>query len=85
MPGQAAQANAPVRIRLLNRSDSLALEDVPVRFPHDSAHIAVLFPGRYSAFFSVDTAYRFAPIHAKAGGKEYLCQPVDLTGEAPDK
>ncbi len=86
-PSPSAQNHAPmdtkVFLRLHNRSDSLALEEVTVRLPHDSAHFAFIRPGGYSTYFAVDSAYRYAFIQAKSGGKEYFCQPIDFTGETP--
>ncbi|MDB5047730.1 MAG: hypothetical protein JWO30_801 [Fibrobacteres bacterium] len=75
------QTDTKVRLRLHNLSDSLALTDVLVVVPGDSAHIGFIGPRAYSEYFAVDTAYRYAFIKAKSGGKEYFCQPADYTGE----
>lgn len=74
--------DAKVRIRLHNLSDSL-LTDLRVFFPGDSERIAFLRPRAYTDYFSLDSAYRYASIQAKSGGKDYFCQPADFTGETP--
>jgi hypothetical protein len=80
-PPAWTQTDAKVRIRLHNLSDSLPLTEVLVAFPGDSAQIGFIAPRGYSGYFAVDTAYRYAFIKAKSGGKEYFCQPADFTGE----
>jgi hypothetical protein len=69
-------------IRLHNLSDSLPLTQVLVQFPADSAHIGFIAPRAYSDYFAVDSAYRYAFIRARSGGRTYYCQPADYTGES---
>jgi hypothetical protein len=69
-------------IRLHNLSDSLPLTQVLIQFPADSAHVGFIAPRAYSDYFAVDSAYRYAFIRARSGGKTYYCQPADFTGES---
>jgi hypothetical protein len=79
---ERARTGSKALIRLHNLSDSLPLTEVLVRFPADSARIAFIAPRAYSDYFAVDSAYRYAFIRARSGGRTYLCQPMDYTGES---
>jgi hypothetical protein len=79
VPGDAG---AKVRIRLRNL-DSVALTDVRVRWPADSAHFDSIGAKAHTAYVAVDTAYGYAYIKAKAGKRAWICQPTDFVGETP--
>ncbi|MDB5106611.1 MAG: hypothetical protein JWP91_4300 [Fibrobacteres bacterium] len=77
------RTDAKVRIRLHNL-DSLSLKGLFIRFPADSARFPVLAGRSYTDYIAVDSAYRYAYIHAVAGdGRAWICQPTDFVGESP--
>jgi hypothetical protein len=80
--GARTRAAAKVRIRLHNL-DSVALTDVQVRWPADSAHFDSIGAKAHTAYVAVDTAYGYAYIEAKAGKRTWICQPTDFVGETP--
>jgi hypothetical protein len=80
-PGALARVDGKVRIRLHNL-DSIALTDIFVQWPADSARFDSLPAKAYTGYIAVDTAYRYAYIKAKAGKRVRICQPKDFVGES---
>jgi hypothetical protein len=80
--GSWTRTDTKVRIRLHNL-DSIALTDVHVRWPVDSARFDSLGAKAYTEYIAVDTAYSYAYIKAKAGKRVWICQPMDFVGETP--
>lgn len=69
-----------IRIRLHNL-DTLALENVFVQWPVDSARFPLLPARGYTEYVALEKAYRYAFIKAQAGAQTWICQPVDFVGE----
>lgn len=80
--GAVGNPDAKVRIRLHNL-DSIALTDVHVHWPVDSARFDSLPSQAYTDYIAVDSAYRYAYVKAKAGKRVWICLPMDFVGETP--
>ncbi len=78
--GGWTRTDAKVRIRLHNL-DSIALTDVHVQWPVDSAHFDAIPAKAYTDYVAVGSAYRYAYIKAHAGKRVWICQPMDFVGE----
>jgi hypothetical protein len=70
-----------IEIRIRNASD-IDFDAVRVVFPdRDVAEFGPVSKGTSSGFKRTSRAYRYAEIHASAGGREFRLQPFDYVGE----